>query len=136
VIRLPSLKKLELRAIDMPEMNAFLVGCPILETLNTYLLHDDYADFNVADFCVPPTLKRLKISVHACNGGFVAHCFHYINITQIRFSDVGNLQNMVRASLDVFHSSSDTFAFASLLRLLNALSGIKYLALSCSTTKV
>ncbi|AET01500.1 F-box/RNI/FBD-like domain protein, putative [Medicago truncatula] len=29
VIRLPSLKKLELPAIDMPAMNAFLVGCPI-----------------------------------------------------------------------------------------------------------
>jgi hypothetical protein len=134
VIHLPSLKKLKLCAMSMREINAFLVGCPILETLNTYLLYEDYFNFLVADIRVPPTLKRLEINVDTGN---VAPRIHYLNITQIRFNDVGILQKMVRASLDVFPSSSDTSkAFTSLRKLLNALSGIKHLVLGCSTTKV
>jgi len=64
-------------------------------------------------------------------------CPHYLNVTQIRFSDVSNLQNVMRASLDVFPSLSDhSLAFKCLFKLLNALSGIKHLSLGCSTTKV
>jgi hypothetical protein len=133
---LPSLKKLKLPGMKMAEMNAFLVGCPILENLNTYLYYEDYANI-----CFPPTLKSLQIDVDIASVGAFLYdnppCPHYLNLTQIRFGDVSNLQNVMRASFDVFPSSSDhSLAFKCLFKLLNALSGIKHLSLGCSTTKV
>lgn len=115
-------------------LNDFLHGCPILETLDTYFFNGNYTDFLVGDLRVPPMLKRLKINFDTGN---VAPCIYYLNLTHIRFGDVGNLQNVVRASLDVFPSSGyHSFLFTCLLKLLNALSGIKHLVLGCSTTKV
>jgi len=66
---LPSLKKLKLAAMEMPELNAFLVGCPILENLNTYLYYEDYANI-----CFPPTLKSLQIDVDIASVTLVLSC--------------------------------------------------------------
>ncbi|AES91461.2 transmembrane protein, putative [Medicago truncatula] len=87
---LPSLKKLKLPAMEMPELNAFLVGCPILENLNTYIYYENYANI-----CFPPTLKSLQIDVDIASVGAFFYdnplCSRYLNLTQIRFDDVSNL---------------------------------------------
>jgi len=64
---LPSLKKLKVCAMSTPQMNDFLDGCPILETLDTYFFYGNYPDFLVGDLRVRPTLKRLKINFDTGN---------------------------------------------------------------------
>lgn len=89
---------------------------------------------------VPPTLKRMKIIIDFVDVKpsleISALIFHNLNITQITFSDVCNLQNVVKASFDVFPSSSYSSLDNYLLKILGVLSGIKHLALSRSTSKV
>lgn len=121
----------------MLSINVLLSGCPILETLENHFWVKDYDKI-----CLPPTLKTLKIIVDIDDGvaSFMLNelVFYYINSTKTTLNDVGNLQYVAKASLDIFRSLdySDDLDFTSLLNLLTALSGIKHLALSCSTTKV
>lgn len=121
----------------MLSINVLLSGCPILETLENHFWVKDYDKI-----CLPPTLKTLKIIVDIDDGvaSFMLNelVFYYINSTKTTLNDVGNLQYVAKASLDIFRSLdySDDLDFTSLLNLLTALSGIKHLALSRSTTKV
>jgi hypothetical protein len=123
--------------MGMLSINVLLSGCPILETLENHFWVKDYDKI-----CLPPTLKTLKIIVDIDDGvaSFVMNglVFYHINSTKTTLSDVGNLQYVAKASLDIFRSLdySDDLDFTSLLNLLTALSGIKHLALSRSTTKV
>jgi len=135
-IHLPSLKNLKLDNgyWEMSLINALLSGCPILETLDAYICAEDYDEIRV-----PPTLKRLNTTV---DYGFEPSLeiqeltFDYLNTTQITFGDVSSLQSVVKASLDVFSSLDDPNLTSHLLKLFGALSGIKHLVLSISTTKV
>lgn len=116
-------------------MNALLSGFPILETLNLYFNAEEYDIIRV-----PSTLKWLKIVLG--NGDIGASLemnapgLEYLNISEITFSNVGSLENVVEASLDVFPSPGDSAYAFTLLKLLETLSGVKHLVLSRSTTKV
>ncbi|XP_045797921.1 FBD-associated F-box protein At3g52670-like [Trifolium pratense] len=133
-IRLPSLNylKLHMRDVDIHTMNGFLVGCPILETLDTRLF-----GFNYKKLRVPSTLKRLKIS----SVGYGCYCLemdlYSLGFDDLNtFSDVGNLQNVVKASLDVFRCSDGCYLTNKLVSFFNVLSGIKHLSLSISTIEL
>ncbi|CAJ2632901.1 unnamed protein product [Trifolium pratense] len=129
-IRLPSLNylKLHMNNVDIHTMNGFLVGCPILETLDTRLF-----GFNYKKLRVPSTLKRLKISSCSClEMDLYSLGFDDLNT----FSDVGNLQNVVKASLDVFRCSDGCYLANILVNFFDDLSGIKHLSLSISTIKL
>jgi hypothetical protein len=115
-------------------MNALLSGCPNLETLDLCFSAEDYGGI----IRVPPSLKWLKIIINNPDAGASLEIdvpvLEYLCVANITFTDTSNLQNVMEASLDVFPSSSaSTF---TLLKLLGALSGIKHLVLSHSTTKV
>jgi len=116
-------------------MNALLSGFPILESLNLYFYAEEYDIIRV-----PSTLKWLNIVLG--NGDIGASLemdapgLEYLNISEITFSNVGSLQNVVEASLDVFPSPGDSASAFNLLKLLDTLSGVKRLVLSRSTTKV
>lgn len=120
----------------MLSINVLLSGCPILETLENHFWVKDYNKI-----CLPPTLKTLKIIVDIDHSvaSFMINglVFYYINSTETTLSDVGNLQYVAKASLDIFPSLDySDLDFTSFLNLVTALSGIKHLELSRSTTKV
>jgi len=123
--------------MGMLSINVLLSGCPILEALENHFWVKDYHHI-----CLPPTLKTLKIIVDIDDDvpSFVINglAFYYINSTKTTLSDEGNLQYVAKASVDIFRSLDyfDDLDSTSLLNLLTALSGIKRLALSRSTTKV
>ncbi|XP_058773189.1 putative FBD-associated F-box protein At5g56820 isoform X1 [Vicia villosa] len=62
---LPSLKKLvlDICGIDVDCLNAFLEGCPCLETMDFYWYVEDYGTICVPPLCLPTSLKTLKIVV-------------------------------------------------------------------------
>ncbi|PNX76821.1 F-box/FBD/LRR-repeat protein [Trifolium pratense] len=134
-IRLPSLKKLQLHIgyVEVSPMNALLSGCPNLETLDLCF----YAEDSGGIIRVPPSLKWLKIIINNSDAGASLEIdvpvLEYLCIANITITDANNLQNVVEASVDVFPSSAaSAFTF---LKLLSALTGIKHLVLSRSTTK-
>ncbi|XP_045805609.1 F-box/FBD/LRR-repeat protein At4g26340-like [Trifolium pratense] len=134
-IRLPSLKKLQLHIgyVEVSPMNALLSGCPNLETLDLCF----YAEDSGGIIRVPPSLKWLKIIINNSDAGASLEIdvpvLEYLCIANITITDANNLQNVVEASVDVFPSSAaSAFTF---LKVLSALTGIKHLVLSRSTTK-
>ncbi|GAU24744.1 hypothetical protein TSUD_355730 [Trifolium subterraneum] len=135
-ICLPSLKKLylEIGYVEVTSVSAFLSGCPILETLDLCFDSEEYDILRV-----PSSLKKLKINLG--NDNEVGASFEidapgleYLNISRFTFGNVGNLQHVVEASLDI-HPPTGASAF-TLVKLLDTLSGVKHLVLSHSTTKV
>ncbi|CAJ2663830.1 unnamed protein product [Trifolium pratense] len=136
-VRLPSLKKMiiNIGLVEVPSLNALLYGCPIIEVLD---LHFRPVCFDKV--CVPPSLKRLRIGTKTDVGASLeidAPDLECLIVRKITFGNVFsmyNLHNVAAAYLDVFARS--TGSVISLHDLLNALSGIKHLMLSRSTTKL
>jgi len=125
-IRLPALKKLKLAIIymEIPSINALIFCCPILKILETCISKENYNKI-----CVPPTLKTVKIIAAIFD---IEPSLEISQITAPVFgnlkSPICNLQNVVKASFDVFPSSSDDPALdVYLLKLLGALPRIKHL---------
>ncbi|XP_045790563.1 F-box/FBD/LRR-repeat protein At4g26340-like [Trifolium pratense] len=133
-IRLPSLKKLHLDIgyVLVTSVSALLSGCPILETLDLYFETEEYGIL-----CVPPSLKKLKMRLGNGNSGasfeIDAPGLKYLDISEFTFGNVGNLQHVVEASLNI-HPPPGAFAY-TLVKLLDTLSGVKHLVLCLSTTK-
>ncbi|RHN40797.1 putative FBD domain, leucine-rich repeat domain, L domain-containing protein [Medicago truncatula] len=136
VISLPSLKMLLINIghMEVPSINALLCGCPNIESLNL-----GFSPQSLDKVCIPPPLKRLKITVANVVGAYLeinAPNLEYLNITGITFGQVFtmyNLHNVVEAYLDVFPQSLGSVV--ALHNLLGALSGTKHLVLSHSTTQ-
>ena len=136
-VTLPSLKKLVINIdyVEVPSLNLLLCGCPNIKFL--YLCTSFHTMDNV---CVPPSLKRLKITNENDVGAYLeinAPDLEYLNITRITFGDVFsmyNLHNVVEAHLNVFPQPFSSVI--SLNNLLGNLSGTKHLVLGRSTTKV
>ncbi|PNY16908.1 F-box/FBD/LRR-repeat protein [Trifolium pratense] len=121
-IRLPSLKKLHLDIgyVLVTSVSALLSGCPILETLDLYFETEEYGIL-----CVPPSLKKLKMRLGNGNSGasfeIDAPGLKYLDISEFTFGNVGNLQHVVEASLNI-HPPPGAFAY-TLVKLLDTLSG-------------
>jgi len=121
--------------MEVPSVNALLFGCPNIESLNL-----GFSPQSLDKVCVPPTLKRLKITIANVVGAYLeinAPNLEYLNITGITFGQVFsmyNLHNVVEAYLDVFPQSFGSVV--ALHDLLGALSGTKHLVLSHSATQV
>ncbi|XP_024641042.1 F-box/LRR-repeat protein At3g26922 isoform X2 [Medicago truncatula] len=145
-ICLPSLKLLQLLDmynLDLNSVNALLSGCPVLENLEISFAPESLATLRLSS----STLKRLKIDVENEVGAYLeidAPDLKYLSLTNIMFlnaASVGNLHNVEEAHLDVFSthrapsSPSTSESVEPVLRLLQALSGIKHLKLLSSTTK-
>ncbi|MCI21432.1 F-box family protein, partial [Trifolium medium] len=114
--------------------NALLYGCPIIEVLD---LH--FRPVCLDKVSVPPSLKKLRIGAKIDVGAYLEidapdlECLIVRKITFGKVFSMYNLHNVVAAYLDVFpRSFVSVFALHDLL---NALSGIKHLMLSRSTTK-
>jgi hypothetical protein len=99
--------ELEIDYVEVKLMNKFLLGCPSLEVLEAYIPQEDY----FAKLHKSPKTKILKINI---NTGDICE---FMEIKCFYYSHNPSMNN-------------------SLFRLFYVLSGLKYLTLSCSTTKV
>ncbi|GAU24749.1 hypothetical protein TSUD_355780 [Trifolium subterraneum] len=121
--------------MEVPSVNALLHGCPIIEVLDLY-----FRPVCLDKVCVPPSLKRLRIGIKIDAGAYLEIdapdlvCLVIKKITFDKVFSMYNLHNVVAAYLDVFPRSFG-FVVIPLHNLLNALSGVKHLMLSRSTTK-
>ncbi|XP_027336293.1 F-box protein At4g09920-like [Abrus precatorius] len=133
VIRLPSLKTLQLDIDSVDCIDTLLSGCPVLETL-----HLSFAPQCLTKICVPRSLKRLKYAVENNVEIFLelhAPALEFLSIVQRTRSfpcSIGNLDNVVEAYLDVYVTDESA---EPLFKLLKALSGLKYLVMRNSTMK-
>ncbi|GAU24751.1 hypothetical protein TSUD_355800 [Trifolium subterraneum] len=134
-VTLPSLKMLviDIHYVEVSSINVLLCGCPNIEILDLSF------SASLDKFCIPSSLKRLKIVIENDDGAYLeinAPDLEYLNVTQITFGEVFsiyNLHNVVEARVDVFPQ-----VFGSIIplhNLLGALSGTKHLVLSPSTIK-
>ncbi|CAI8608175.1 unnamed protein product [Vicia faba] len=133
---LPSLKKLRLniRGMNVTSLNIFLNDCTCLENLDIYFYAEDYTRIFTPSLYVPPSLNMLKIIVSDSDLGtsLETQVLHFAHIsTNDADSDACILQNMGEASFDVSNASAFT-----LIKLLQALSGIKHLVFSRLATKI
>jgi hypothetical protein len=121
--------------VEVSSVNALLDGCSNLEILDLC-----FSAQSLEKLCVPPSVKRLKITIENDVGAYLevnAPDLQYLNITQITFGEgfsLYNLPNVVEAYLDVFPTSLGSIV--PLHNLFGALYGTKHLMLSRSTTKV
>ncbi|KAK2408232.1 F-box/FBD/LRR-repeat protein [Trifolium repens] len=135
-ICLPSLKVLHLLDmdhLDLNSVNMLLSGCPVLENLKLCFCPESFAKLQA-----PSSLTRLKVKVQNEVGTCLeidAPGLKYLSLTKVILGDVfGNLHNVEEAYLDVF-STPESKSVEPLYILLRALSGVKRLELSDSTTK-
>jgi hypothetical protein len=120
--------------LDLNSVNMLLSGCPVLENLKLCFCPESFAKLQA-----PSSLTRLKVKVQNEVGTCLeidAPGLKYLSLTKVILGDVfGNLHNVEEAYLDVF-STPESKSVEPLYILLRALSGVKRLELSDSTTKV
>lgn len=139
VVCLTSLKnlKIDLDYVDVPGVDIFLSGCPILETLEVSLLSIEY----LTTLRVPHSLKSLKFTIVNDRGTCLeidTPGLKYLSLT-IKMTEGGtivDLHKVDKAYIDVFYPHNGSVSVDPLLNLLRLLSGIKHLVLCRSTIEV